>query len=113
MKKLLSILLLIPSLVCAAPLLDNASTTGAGQPISYSGGKTWFQADLVGMNSPAAVIAVEGSDDLVHWSTVATITMPVSIVRSIIYAKPTIAWIRGNLVSVSGAGTKVNLTDGK
>lgn len=113
MKKLLALLLLVPSLVCAAPLLNNVSAIGAGQPVGYSGGRTWFQAALVGTNSPAAVLTVEGSDDLIHWSTITTIIMPVSIMRSVAYGHPTTAWIRGNLISVSGAGTTVTLTVGE
>lgn len=112
MKKILAILLLIPSLVCAAPLIENATAIGAGQPVLNDGGRSWFQASLSG-TSPSSVITVEGSDDKVTWIPVATIIMPVSIIRSVVYAIPRQAWIRGNVVSLTGAGASVTLISGK
>ena len=92
-------------------LLKRATATGAGYPIDALEGDHVFTATVVGDAAVSATVVVEGSNDLIGYSTIATLTLSgtatasgsASTSKSYRYWRANVTAISGGAVSVTSA----------
>lgn len=93
-------------------LLSAVTATGAGTSVRAKFGQKTFQAYLSSTTTPSATIAVEGSNNNIHWVTLGTITLSTSGGTDGFATDAPWSFIRGNVTAISGTSAAATLLMG-